>query len=278
MSRIYDQLKEKFIIKSAWDDWKKFRDELTALVNEYAGGRLAIVGAGRCNDIELAKLEFESIRLIDVDEEAMRAAVKCLDDSVSQKINVTEVSLTGITEEDTERFCEEVLGFVRDRGRSLTAASFEDCINSGLDKLEKKLEGTQSVLDDIFYENAYDVVLANGLFSQLFTMISFFIRSIVSSVAAEIIPGADKIGMRTERRLMQMNSFVIPMIDKALVRSAGRVAIFGNEDPPDSRVEGAYQSICFLRENYEPDERKMNWNFNHAEDVLFHMKMQIIEK
>ena len=78
---VYQQIRDKFIMKNAWEDWTSYRDQLTELVvrllmetqsqttKECAPVRVTVVGAGRCNDIDLRRLvaSAENVLLLDVD-------------------------------------------------------------------------------------------------------------------------------------------------------------------------------------------------------------------
>ncbi|MBR4513702.1 MAG: hypothetical protein IKO61_02275 [Lachnospiraceae bacterium] len=276
MTGVYEQIQEKFILKNAWNDWQDYRHELTSLVNEYAGGKLAVVGAGRCNDIDLSMLDFDYIELIDVNAGAMRDAIERLPKDVRGKVSVRELSLTGITEADLELFCERILGYTRSKGMELSKDAYETCLNSELDTLEEKLFDAEKTLSAALPEGAYDVVLCSGVCSQLFTMISFFIRSISQSVAAQLFPEAVMIGEKAEQRLRGMNDRAVPLIDRAIISASKKAAVFGNEDPPCDRVEGAYQSIRYLRDNYKTIERSLQWDFNPANRVRYRMTVQIV--
>ena len=275
MTEIFRQLKEKFILKNAREDWKDYRDALTTLANEYAGGSIAVIGAGRCNDIELAALRFDSITLIDVDAAAMREAVDRLSPAVREKINLVETSLTGITEPDMEAFCTQVLDHVREKGRNVSEDAFEACLNTALDQLFEKTSAAEQMITDAIPKANYDVVLCNGVCSQLFSMILFFIRSVAHSVTA-VLPEAAKVVERAEKRLSEMNDRLIPVITGAIAAGAKKTAIFGNEDPENAPVEGAHQCIRFLRENYDPKECTLQWIFNASEQVQYRMTIQVL--
>ena len=275
MTEIFRQLKEKFIMKNAREDWKDYREALTALVNEFAGESIAVIGAGRCNDIELAELRFDRITLIDVDAAAMREAVNDLPAEIRGKINLTETSLTGITEQDMEAFCRQILDFLSERGRDLSADTFDAVLNNALDRLFEKALLAGQMLTDAIPKAHYDVILCNGVCSQLFSMVLFFVRSVAHSVAS-VLPDAIKIAERVEKRLSGMNERLIPDITGTIAAGAKKAAIYGNEDPENAPVEGAHQSIRFLRETYEPEERILQWNFNAAEQVKYRMRIQIV--
>src|SRR6185437_13573110 len=64
-------------------------DETTAL----------IVGAGNCTDIPIKKLAtmFKKVRLVDLDKDAMMAAVKEIDPALQEKIEIVQADISGIT-------------------------------------------------------------------------------------------------------------------------------------------------------------------------------------
>ncbi|MBO5336503.1 MAG: hypothetical protein J6A94_05150 [Lachnospiraceae bacterium] len=77
---IYKIAIENLEIKNAFEDWEKYRDEITDFIisNSNPGKTAAIFGAGKCNDLDLCKLSghFEKIFLIDIDEKSMKDALK----------------------------------------------------------------------------------------------------------------------------------------------------------------------------------------------------------
>ena len=68
---ILDDIKQKFRLPDAYEDWREYRQLLTDTVIECGNGdqskTIAIIGAGRCNDIDLKALcrHFEIITLVD---------------------------------------------------------------------------------------------------------------------------------------------------------------------------------------------------------------------
>ena len=65
---LYDQLKELTNIPGAYDKWQQYRRELTdIIIEECPSGSVLIVGAGQCNDIDIAKISrhFEKVTLFD---------------------------------------------------------------------------------------------------------------------------------------------------------------------------------------------------------------------
>lgn len=62
-----------------WDRFGPHRDRVTRLLVESAapGGRLCVLGAGNCNDVDLGALldEFQEVHLVDLDADALAAGV-----------------------------------------------------------------------------------------------------------------------------------------------------------------------------------------------------------
>lgn len=277
MNNIYRQLKEKFIMKDAFSDWKDYRESLTDIVSSYPGKRLAIVGAGRCNDIEVNRLyeTFSGITLIDIDEEAMREGMSCLDDENIEKTEIKKLSLNGLYEEDIDAFCDELLNYVRTQGNNLTKEAYENKLLDMFDELKNEMLSGMDLLDDRFIRESFDVVVCNGVFSQLFSMISYFVHSVSYSISdAGLFDTAD-IVVVADKKLSLINDEIIPVIIKGIICMAKKTVIFGNEY---NKAEGAYQCIKIIKDNYEADEKIIKWNFNIKEKTEYDMLIQIINK
>lgn len=277
MNNIYRQLKEKFIMKDAYSDWKDYRESLTDIVLSYPGEKLAIVGAGRCNDIDVDRLyeTFSGITLIDIDEEAMREGMARLDDVNIEKTEIKRLSLNGLYEEDIGAFCDELLNYVRTQGNNLTKEAYENKLLDMFDELKNKMLSCMELLDDRFIRESFDVVVCNGVFSQLFSMISYFVHSVSYSISdAGLFDTAD-IVVVADKKLSIINDEIIPVIIKGIICMAEKTVIFGNEY---NKAEGAYQCIKFIKDNYETDEKIIRWKFNSKEKTEYDMLIQIINK
>ena len=277
MNNIYRQLKEKFIMKDAYSDWKDYRESLTDIVLSYPGEKLAIVGAGRCNDIDVDRLyeTFSGITLIDIDEEAMREGMARLDDVNIEKTEIKRLSLNGLYEEDIGAFCDELLNYVRTQGNNLTKEAYENKLLDMFDELKNKMLSCMELLDDRFIRESFDVVVCNGVFSQLFSMISYFVHSVSYSISdAGLFDTAD-IVVVADKKLSLINDEIIPVIIKGIICMAKKTVIFGNEY---NKAEGAYQCIKFIKDNYEADEKIIKWNFNIKEKTEYDILIQIINK
>lgn len=267
-------------MKDAYSDWKDYRESLTDIVLSYPGEKLAIVGAGRCNDIDVDRLyeTFSGITLIDIDEEAMREGMARLDDVNIEKTEIKRLSLNGLYEEDIDAFCDKLLSYVRSEGKNLTDKKYVKKISDMLNILKERMISNMDELEDYLTGESFDIILCNGVFSQLLSMLSFFINSVSQSIIDAGIFDSQKTTQKTEAYLTQINNELIPVIVNILIDSANKTVIFGNEYSEDGNIEGAYQCIKYIREKYKPKERYLKWSFNIKEKTEYDMLIQIINK
>ncbi len=278
---ILDDIKQKFRLTDAYEDWREYRQVLTDTVIECTRGdnskTIAIIGAGRCNDIDLKVLcrHFEIITLVDCDSTAMNEAVAKLTDDEAKRVEINNTSLTGINETDLNLYFESVLSAVRNQGYKLTYDGFREIILSELEILKHKLTTSDEILIKELPKR--DIVLCNGVFSQLFSAISFFVRSVAGSIPDTLFTGAMQAADRLEQELKSMNNVVIPAICKALIQSANDYVIFGNECLKTDPVEGAGQCIEAVRNSGRTvKEFECLWDFNRREKVTYNMLIQVV--
>src|SRR5512145_3246665 len=65
------------------------------------GGRVCVLGAGNCNDLDLPELaeHFAEVHLVDIDEVALRTAVRGQSSEVKARIRPHVVDLSGILDD-----------------------------------------------------------------------------------------------------------------------------------------------------------------------------------
>ncbi|MBR4780310.1 MAG: hypothetical protein IK014_03020 [Lachnospiraceae bacterium] len=274
---ILNDIKNKFRLVNAYEDWKDYRLLLTDTVIEAGGGdstkTLSVIGAGYCNDIDIRRLSaaFEKIYLVDCDAEAMGESAK-----TCAKAEPKTISLTGIYEADVSAYFEDTLTALREQGSKLNYEVFKEILTSKLEVLFKKLITNEKDLADQLPHS--DIILCNGVCSQLFSMISFFIRSVAGSIPDSLFRDAIQAADIVEQKLKNASEAVIPVICKALLKSADCV-IFGNEYSKDYPVEGAQCCIDTIRQSGSIiKEIEATWSFNRRENVEYNMLLQICKR
>ena len=274
---ILNDIKNKFRLVNAYEDWKDYRLLLTDTVIKAGGGdstkTLSVIGAGYCNDIDIRRLSaaFEKIYLVDCDAEAMGEAAK-----TCAKAEPKTISLTGIYEAYVSAYFEDTLTALREQGSKLNYEVLIEILTSKLDVLYEKLITNENDLADQLPHS--DIILCNGVCSQLFSMISFFIRSVAGSIPDSLFRDAIQAADIVEQKLKNASEAVIPVICKALLKSANCV-IFGNEYNKDRPVEGAQCCIDTIRQSGSIiKEIEATWSFNRHENVEYNMLLQICKR
>ena len=143
------QSHRKFNRNSA-DGWQRFsghREQISALLLERPGGRLAVLGAGNCNDLDLPLLtsSFSEVHLVDLDTEALSRGLGRQPPEVLERVRRhAPVDVTGALD--------RLHAF---KGPDVSAQELEDLLTAG----------TRAVTGALPAD--FDVVLSTGLLSQI---------------------------------------------------------------------------------------------------------------
>ena len=277
---ILQEIKQKFKLVNAYEDWKDYRQLLTGMVIDAGGSdkskTVVVIGAGYCNDIDIKSLcrQFNEIILLDCDSEALEKVLIGLGEEETKKVIPCTLSLTGIEESDISVLFTDTLANLQKCGRYLTYHQFEDILMTNLDRLFGKMYTTE---DEVMKAlPRADIAVCNGVCSQLFSIISYFIRSVAASIPEALFKGAMDVADRAEQRLKSKNDVIIPAIINAILKSAGDYVIFGNEYSKERPVEGAYQCIeAVAKSGHVIKECEATWSFNRKENIEYNMLLQI---
>lgn len=276
---VYQDIKDRFIMKNAWEDWRAYRSELTDTVLGLDPESVMIIGAGPCNDIDLRRISenVEKVILADIDEESMKMAVTELPEDLRCKIMCKTVSFTGIKEYDIEKFCNRMLILARAKGQNLTLEYVREQIILNIQILKESMIQNETELIGCIPENSADLVVCCGVHSQLFSTLSFFLRSYINSLS-DLTVDVELLESDIKDIIGSMNDQVIPIINNILLNAAGRIIIFGNEYNVSSPVEGALQCMTDVREKLHPVEKNLLWPFNPEMGISYDMLLQICDK
>ncbi|QDU11633.1 hypothetical protein [Gimesia aquarii] len=137
-----------------WEEGATHRKMLTGHLNDLAGenrGRLCVLGAGNCNDLNLKQLlhAFSEIHLVDIDGVALERAIQSQSLENEPSIFLHKSDLTGIGEQ--------------------LAAWNEDDSNAGSNLTDIILKLSQPV--NLNLPNPFDVVCSSCLLSQLIHLV-----------------------------------------------------------------------------------------------------------
>ena len=227
MNYLYGRIKQSERIPDAYEKWSGYRTELTGYVLERLGEnkRIAILGAGACNDISLASLlkAGHEITLLDCDEVAMEDGVirqlsNVLDrDKVScRKVNVWDVTVQ-------EYHTLEELFFQRKPMKSVI---------SHLNKITERIVSQPVEL----LGEEYDMMVCVGFHSQVTVMFISLLQYYMSlynvGYSREDVDDYQKM-------LYQMNVCMAERVQEWMKQSTKRMILgyeYGSFDAADDRI------------------------------------------
>lgn len=144
--------------------WKQHRLKVTGLFDAAFSKRenvdkVAIVGAGNCDDLDIEYLatKCNSIYLFDIDMESMEKGTENLPERTREKIQLVEIDVTGL----------DKMGFDHHLSSMLKRGEKAEGIIQYIKDTENRLS---QLSDSIFadYHNGFDIVATSAIYTQLF--------------------------------------------------------------------------------------------------------------
>lgn len=144
--------------------WKQHRLQVTQLFEavlskEPMVEKVAIIGAGNCDDLDLEYLvaRCQSIHLFDIDQESMEKGIKGLPELARKKIQLVKIDVTGL---DTIGFDGD-LSLMLDRGEKAgVVIQYVKDTENRLNQLSEQLFAE--------YSFEFDIVTTSAIYTQLF--------------------------------------------------------------------------------------------------------------
>lgn len=306
---VIDEIKKEFEIPGAFENWAAYREQVTDLIlagasqpdlipeaslqasiqdvdrsrramptsDTKATGSIALFGIGPANDIDLRRLSehFGRITLIDLDRESMERGLARYGLQHCPKVELWDISLSGVTMEDVAAFFETLYGQVVQSGRTLTEAAFIEMSLAALEKIQRNVYASREALRAQLPAEHYDMVVSVGLHSQFWSILSYSWLTLAGNVEAQILGHAMNHDPFFET-LRAIDDAFIPMLNEVLL-SMGDRAIIAVEEDEAHPVEGAFQSMQDIRQRYsEVQEKRLHWPFRPEEGKSYEMLFQII--
>lgn len=273
---LYDQLAALQNIPGAYEKWTGYREAVTHYILEQAYGNreLAILGAGRCNDMDLRLLAtyFEKLYLFDQDEQAMKEALKKYGLWEHPRIEMKVASFTGIEEDDLRDYADGLIKEIRRRGMQTEVGELAMVAQDLLNSIEEKLEAFTASFGT--YENT--VVL--GVHSQLLNMLEWIWQVVLQTLG--------KTEESVRARIIQLNDRTVERFNTALIRATREQMIMGCEESRIGQIgmiQGAYQALSDMEARRKRgdvkvvDEKSLVWSFNEEEMKCYRMKILAIK-
>ena len=271
---IYDQFKARASRDDESHDWAGYRDRLTEFVISCvpSGGSLLILGAGKCNDLELKKLAEHcgSITLSDYRPETAEEAFRQYGLSPSESLRFAESDYVGITDEDYLEYTDLLLKTMeRLSDGQINQGDDSETQGSSLEEAAgPQLNALRECLEQIYQRNAdyeidlgnagkavYDNAVVTGVHSQLnnsFRGLFQYVRKDVEDRGSEIrfLEELNTSIFRTTRRhtkklVTRFNEAVFAAVKEGVIYGYEKNIIYtpaGADEPVIGTVDGARQA------------------------------------
>lgn len=270
---LYDELLQFQILPHAFFEWSEYRTAITEHILQQTaeGSTLAVFGAGRCHDIDLARMaeHFSSITLFDMDMAAMQEALSLYELSDAQKIHLQQTDFTGISASDYRAFSDALSAFFQVDGTDTDIHMFAEYTVFLLEQLYRKADA--HCLD--FGSRCYDYSMAFGVHSQINNMAAW----IFSTFAAHLNQSEDTVN----NRIIHASEQLIPRFNDAILKATKTAAFFGCElenAAVSGGIQGACQCILDLRDrNIVTEQFVTYWPFDLKQDIIYKMLIQKAE-
>jgi len=276
MSNLYDDLMQNQIMPRAFSDWAAYRGALTDFILEHTepGASALIVGAGPCNDFDLARLKahFSKLTLLDRDERAMERGL--LRQGVSwAPEEFLCADLVGIRPDAYRRIADTMLALLRAElvSGDPDASRFQKVF------LEQIAAAFQSRRPDALMARAdlSDYVICCGVHSQLLTTFPQ-----MALVYGRYIPISYE---AVAAQIREQLPAVVSELNDALLRWAKKGLILGLEEGrlgQDGGINGAWQALEDMERRGLPAyaQTRLIWPFDPAQDKAYSVRVLAIER
>ena len=275
---LYDQLLGLQVIEDAYLEWRTYRKQLTDFVIQEAKGNesIAILGAGRCNDIDLKRIlaYFNEVTLVDKDKKAMEEGI-CKQEIVNlNQIKIRQMDFIGMSEEDYRVYADILIKEVRKLGMNTNVHELAKVALKALEWLEEKVEKINIDLGRARYETTVVV----GVHSQLLSMLEWIWHIILQTIKQ------DESYVRAQ--IIRMNEKYIRRFNDLLIGATKKRMIIGCEKERIGRsgsIQGAVQSMDDLNRRMRCgeisllNETQLEWEFNKKQGIVYLVDCQSIE-
>lgn len=304
---IYDQFKARASRDDEFHDWAGYRDRLTEFVISCipAGGSLLILGAGKCNDLDLKKLAGHcgAITLSDYRSETAEDAFRQYGLSPSENLKFAESDYVGITDEDYLEYTDLLLKTMEKLSDG--QANLSDDSESQGDTLEEaagpELRALKDCLEQIYQRNedyeidlrggVYDNAVVTGVHSQLnnsFRGLFQYVRKDIEDRGCKIrFPEELNTAIfRTTRRhtkklVTRFNEAVFAAVREGVIYGYEKNIIYtpaGADEPVIGTVDGARQAGEAIAKL--PAEKRLDciWPLSRRRGVKFTMSVSYLRQ
>lgn len=291
-AEVYERFTQRSSKDDEFSDWAGYREQLTDFVvrNTRPGASLMILGAGKCNDLDLGRLaeHCDVITLSDYRPETVEEACERYGLNFSEKLKFSGSDYVGIPDEDYIKYTRLLIKVMEKTG-SIKGESLEETAGKELAELLDELD--QIYLRNKGYDiNLGDQICDNAVASGIHSQLNNSFRGIFQYVRKD----AEDRGLRP-KYLEELNSAIFQCTRKHtpdLVRRFNRAAfsavkdgiIYGYEKnmiytpegektPVIGTVDGARQAGEEVADFTAEDRMGCLWPLSRRRGIKFEMNI-----
>ena len=269
MANLYMELMRLQTIPGAYSRWSSYRSELTRFITDRTvhGSTALIVGAGRCCDLDLSRLQehFIGITLLDKDLSSMREGVRAQGSTIPAS-NLLKIDLLGISDDVYMGIADRMTAMVLPslRAEEASAPAFTEAF---LREIRSAWHGRRPNTLDIPARTA-DYVICCGVHSQLMTVFPRMAAVYARYIRMDIDPVLSYVRSLIPEAVRSLND--------DLFRWARNGVLIGLEDP-ESAIDGAWQAARDLssRGLLDPCSETLIWPFDETRGKMYPMRMSL---
>ncbi len=274
---VYDELLQFQILPDAFYDWQEYRADITGYIIDRtkAGSSLAILGAGRCNDIDLAMLaeHFAEVTLFDANLAALEEALILYGQEDNPHFHLVQYEFSGITGEDYRFFSEYLSDYINTH-------RFEPCpvfAKHATHALQNIYQKADEYTPD-FGEKCFDYAMIFGVHSQINNMAAWIWNAFLAHLGEQ--------DATVEAVIIHENTKLVQKLNDAILRATRTTVFFGNElnkiQPNNTArsgsIQGACQCIDDLRNRFNVTEQALvYWPFTIKQNIIYQMLIQQVD-
>lgn len=276
---VYDALEKRHVMPRAWEDWSAYRAAWSEWVIRHSkwDHTLLIVGAGACNDYDLAHFArfFRKIVLYDMDEAAMQQALTRLDAEKRGRVECVRGDLLGITPQEYEDFCGTIQNMVNRRGRLTDIRELSQLALVQAQEMYARAAGRR---EKLVLPQA-DYVAVSGVHSQINHMLPWIWQAYMQVLE------------QREEQIFQLaaqeNRVIAHEINEKLCVAAGSGLFAAAEAArvgTAGGVEGAYQALEDLKKRTAPDamhltdQTHLAWGYDIRQNMIYDMEVLALNR
>lgn len=270
---VYDALEKRHRMPRAWEDWADYRAQWSRWVIRCCerNRSILIVGAGACNDYDLAEFcsFFEKIYLLDLDVAFMEEGLKRISPEHRGRIELLSGDFLGILPGEYRDFCHAVQAEVNHRGKNTDIRELADM---ALVLVEKLYEAAGKRGEKLILPCA-DYVAVSGVHSQINHMLPWIWDAYMQALGQREETVFRRISTENSRIMREMN-------DRLLAAAARRLFVCAEKSRVGvpGAVEGAWQALEDLKRRPDgkslllTDTRMFLWGYDLRQHMIYEME------